>query len=1272
MFDITGNEIAELNDVDLRSLIGLLCEAELRSIGISTAGVTWGGHHNAKDGGIDVRVDVSSALQEDNFIPRLKTGFQVKKPDMPYNAIVNEMRPDGELREVIKDLVDVSGAYIIVSSQGSTSDSALRNRRMAMKKALEDCPNASNIKVDFYDRERIAAWARSHPSIAIWIRDKIGRPIQGWKHYGNWSRSPKGMEDEYLLDKHVRLHNCRNQNYSHLTIVDGINEIREILHSSSSSVRLVGLSGVGKTRLLQSLFDQRIGERPLNKSHVLYCDIGDNPVPDPINFVERLIAHKRVAIIAIDNCPPDLHRSLSSLCTKSNSLISLITVEYDIREDQPEETEVYRLEPASTDVIKKMILSRFKHVSEIDANTIAIFSGGNSRISIALAKTIQKGENLASLRDEELFVKLFQQRNVEDKSLLETAEVCSLVYSFNVQTSEGTNNELKVLGSLSEMSARELYKNVSELKRRDLVQQRGTWRAVLPHAVANKLAKRALENIPLDDICSIFEKKGTERLLKSFSRRLSYLHECNVAIKISQRWLREDGLLGDVIHLNELGVSMFQNIAPVNPELALAAIERASNKKESDKFFSRNNIYYLVFARLLRSLAYDKDLFIRSVELLCRFAISEKPNENYNSIRKLLKSLFYIHYSGTYATIEQRFYIISNLINSNNNENINLSISLLSASLEAYEFTLNYEFEFGSRSRDYGYTPRNFEEIQCWFKTFIEYSVTLINSNEYIAPRIKSLLAEKFCGLWTRFELYDELEIAARQINSKSSWNEGWIAVKHTKRFNGKGIKAESISRLNDLDKLLKPATLIEKTKLYLFSGYGINNLDLVDTIETEDDCDVDLIIEEITRSLGKDVSNDKEIINQLIVDILSKDGPRLKSFGQGMADGTEEPEKMWQYFCTQLTYLEKSKRKYQMICGFLNRISELDENISEKFLNDAVADKIFDSVYPLLQECVKITKVGADRLKRSVEIGEAPMDLYSGLAYGSRHESISDDDLCELLRLISTKAGGLEVTFEILQMRFHGFSTEKTCSEKIISLGQELVLNYFSKEAHKNADLDYRLGKIIDVCFRGESAEEYTRILCRRISEAYSANKIYLDYYKEVIKAIALNQSKVFLDVFLEEKNKNHHLIKPIFQVNSIKNVNFDVYIDKDIIVNWCEVNPETRYPIISESIIPYKLNTEKDRLVWTSLASQVINDSPDHIVILNKFKSSFSMNTGMGSLAKAMQSRICLISDLKGHDNSLIRDWAFNTEKVFNDEIRSTREWEEKRESERNECFE
>jgi hypothetical protein len=45
-----------------------------------------------------------------------------------------------------------------------------------------------------------------------------------------------------------------------------------------------------------------------------------------------------------------------------------------------------------------------------------------------------------------------------------------------------------------------MYAHVRELQRRDLVQRRRVWGAVLPHAVANRIAAEVLENIPAADV----------------------------------------------------------------------------------------------------------------------------------------------------------------------------------------------------------------------------------------------------------------------------------------------------------------------------------------------------------------------------------------------------------------------------------------------------------------------------------------------------------------------------------------------------------------------------------------------------------------------------------------------------------------------------------------------------------------------------------------------------------------------------------------------------
>jgi hypothetical protein len=114
----------------------------------------------------------------------------------------------------------------------------------------------------------------------------------------------------------------------------------------------------------------------------------------------------------------------------------VITVEYDIREDQPEGTEVFTLESSSPELIEKLLRKHFPNLSQIDAHTIAAadICGGNARIALALAATVGRNESIAGLTDDQLFQRLFHQRHAHEASLLLAAQACALVYSFRART----------------------------------------------------------------------------------------------------------------------------------------------------------------------------------------------------------------------------------------------------------------------------------------------------------------------------------------------------------------------------------------------------------------------------------------------------------------------------------------------------------------------------------------------------------------------------------------------------------------------------------------------------------------------------------------------------------------------------------------------------------------------------------------------------------------------------------------------------------------------
>ncbi|AEV35718.1 hypothetical protein PSE_1206 [Pseudovibrio sp. FO-BEG1] len=53
-FELEAKDITDLNDSDLRELVGRLCEAEIISQNLATSKINWGGAQEAADDGLDV------------------------------------------------------------------------------------------------------------------------------------------------------------------------------------------------------------------------------------------------------------------------------------------------------------------------------------------------------------------------------------------------------------------------------------------------------------------------------------------------------------------------------------------------------------------------------------------------------------------------------------------------------------------------------------------------------------------------------------------------------------------------------------------------------------------------------------------------------------------------------------------------------------------------------------------------------------------------------------------------------------------------------------------------------------------------------------------------------------------------------------------------------------------------------------------------------------------------------------------------------------------
>jgi len=456
MFEVTGDDVAHLTDADLRILVARLAIAELRAQGCPISAVTAGGNQDAPDGGLDVRVDCPTPLPSADFVPRPICGFQVKKPNMPPGAIGKEMRPNNVLRPVIAELAAASGAYIIVSSKASLSAGPLAGRCAAIRNQLHDLPNSSNLTTDFYDRDRLATWINQYPGITAWVRQQLGRGLSGWSSIYDWHGAAAAKSPPYLFDQTTCLIDERTSDPEHLTIDQGIESIREVLRNPGQCVRLIGLSGVGKTRLVHALFEDGVGQAPLDPSSALYTDYSQDTAPSARDMARQLVIQQQTAILIVDNCNPTTHTELAYICSASCSKASLITIEYDVRDDEPERTHVFRLQSASLGLVEQWLEQTFPNVTLTDRSTISRFSDGNFRVARALAETVGKGKTLGNLKSRDLFDRIFQQRNEPDSSLLSTARTLALLYSIDGENTS-QEGELAFLARLRHVPIHTLY-----------------------------------------------------------------------------------------------------------------------------------------------------------------------------------------------------------------------------------------------------------------------------------------------------------------------------------------------------------------------------------------------------------------------------------------------------------------------------------------------------------------------------------------------------------------------------------------------------------------------------------------------------------------------------------------------------------------------------------------------------------------------------------------------------------------------------------------------
>ncbi|MFT9289971.1 hypothetical protein [Gluconobacter oxydans] len=1228
MLEVTGGDVEKLTDTDLRTLVARLAIAELRAQGCPISAVTAGGNQDAPDGGLDVRVDCPKPLPSADFVPRPICGFQVKKPDMPAGAIRKEMRPNNVLRPVIAELAVASGAYIIVSAQGSVSARRLADRCAAIRNQLHDLPNSSNLTTDFYDRDRLATWINQYPGITAWVREQLERGLSGWSSIYDWHGAAAAKSPPYLFDQTTCLIDERTSDPEHLTIDQGIESIREVLRKPGQCVRLIGLSGVGKTRLVHALFEDGVGQAPLDPSSALYTDYSQETVPSARDMARQLVIQQQTAILIVDNCNPTTHTELAHICSASGSKASLITIEYDVRDDEPERTHVFRLQSASLRLVEQWLEQTFPNVTLTDRSTISRFSDGNFRVARALAETVGKGKTLGNLKSRDLFDRIFQQRNEPDSSLLSTARALALLYSIDGENTS-PEGELAFVARLRHVPIQTLYEALATLRQRGIAQGRGRWRAILPHAIANHLASAALESIPPSDMDQ-FAASISPRMQRSFSRRLGYLHESSAVIAMVKRWLRPDGPLHNLLARGEDGLQIISNIAPAAPEAVLDRIKYEIDDLARDVALRPYSDEKFRWVRLLKSLAYDPATFDDAATLLSRFAALETGKTRDNEARRVFAELFHLSLSGTKALPEQRRKLVRKFASSGEPRLMVCAEIALVALLKGSHFSSSDNFDFGSRSRNWGWRPETYGDVWSWRNAAIDLAVEL----SPLIPTVRAHLASVARELWRVPACRAALERAATSFLAERPWIEGWISLRAMLNVQSHNMAEDDQKRLALLVTRLKPADLLNQARAMIFVP-GITwdvADDLLDNTSIKTRLDsASTGAKKIGARLARDPNVRDTFLRELVI---AQHAPNAFECGTGLAEGTDDLEAIWQEL-VESDFIS-SQHGMKTLGGFILGAHLRDAPFAENALNSLISSPSLAKKLPTLQAYVAIDVDGIARLRRA--IGEGTVT--SSDCYGIANGNVRDAPPAEfemLLRDIARLSEGGKTALNILHLYFRTINEVQLHRvPNLIKLGCQLLCSLSFSESEIRRSTSIR--ELIRICFSEKGEETAFRAMCGQIRAALAVSDFSEDF-AAVLQAVFKANPLIALDEFLLSELMDDDICVLDAELGLGAQIQA---LKASLLLGWAQLDPHRRFQRLGQAVSFFTPREVEDGNAISPLFMELLSHAPDRCAFLGDIESRVRPWRWRGSMVEALVQRRSAINQLEIPLDQGVSQWV------------------------------
>ena len=1040
--------------------------------------------------------------------------------------------------------------------------------------------------------------------------------------------------------------------------------LSEAMKSNSCFVRLTGLSGLGKSRLLIE-YKKR---NDLKDTDFIIFSGAENvqTVEDSL----RIAAENGVeGYVIIDNCSVELHNYAINAIDINNSPLKLVTT-YFYHEEEKKLTNSIRikLEKLESEQICNIIETRLPDLEPSSKKQLEKFIEGFPLLAQMTTKELQQEGRVTTKFDEsELVEKLINGDGSLSTQARELLKVFSLFDYFRFQKGfrDEINEDAEFLKRIAGLDAEDgqiiFDSTVVTFNEKELINCTGRLARVVPKPLALNLAMEWWKTSSFDRQSEIVSNLP-DMLYDSFCEQIKYLDSSINVQTFVKSFCAANHPFGQAeLLLSKQGSRLFRALVEVNPAVTSNQLYRVISQLDDDEIINIEGDIRRNFVWALEMLVFHASCFDKSAWTL--FKLAQFENESYsNNALGQFSQLFSWNLPGTEADFDQRLVILNRAIALNVEsadvviiDAIRVAISTLGRSR-----TIGAELQ-GTKPELKEWHPETYQEVYDYWESLLEVLLVIIK-REYLAEQVKEVFGNAIRGL-IRYNILETLDGFIKEVLTLTGkyWPTAAQSISHALHYDVKGMNDEQIDFLKSWEMLLSPdeSSIEEQLKLVVLNPSR-------EHVKDDDGHYIDMAAED-AKALAKHLKDRLADLYQHFGLMMSF--PEQKQswiFAKQLileADNTSE------LISETLEYFRSHETKNtQFLSGLLSGLYLKDPSKWRDTLELIASDERLIKYYP---DSIRTGKFEVSHLDVFISLiaqEKLPSSSASILIYGRATEHLTEEDISLFCMALSKiDATGNWVALENINMYSHGRSDVELT--KLNTTLAYLVLNASFKKEDKIRHSDsYHWLNSVKQLLKSEDAE-FALKLSLHIIHQVEINEVdysdLWDYLSEALyKAFEAHANYIWPMVASEitgaKSIKKYQLVNLIGGGKSYKNRDDSIFdiLEPETVVDWCK--DEEALLIVGRSISMF-ISHGEERAV-NPLMIRLLAEYSDSKPFLSEISANFSSRSWSGSLIPYLESDKAMLQPLTKHVNVKVRDWA----KGFIENIDYQIEYEKKRDAE------